>query len=83
MIAYQIRKATIKLASLFIACLLSMASFAAIDVYDFDSVQQEAQYLLSRSDNFLILPFHLENFLINDLVFLNVADALPIANFIE
>ena len=44
MIAYQIRKATIKLASLFIACLLSMASFAAIDVYDFDSVQQEAQY---------------------------------------
>ncbi|MEZ7502474.1 cytochrome c-type biogenesis protein CcmH [Psychrobacter sp. Arc29] len=44
MIAYQIKSVTIKLASLLIACLLSMASFAAIDVYDFDSVQQEAQY---------------------------------------
>jgi cytochrome c-type biogenesis protein CcmH len=44
MIAYQIKTVTIKLASLIIACLLSIASFAAIDVYDFDSVQQEAQY---------------------------------------
>ena len=44
MIAYQIKSVTIKLASLLIACLFSMASFAAIDVYDFDSVQQEAQY---------------------------------------
>ena len=44
MIAYQIKSVTIKLASLLIACLLSMASFAAIDVYNFDSVQQEAQY---------------------------------------
>ena len=44
MIAYQIKSVTIKLASLLIACLFSIASFAAIDVYDFDSVQQEAQY---------------------------------------
>lgn len=44
MIANQIKAVTIKLASLFIACLLSVASYAAIDVYDFDSVQQEAQY---------------------------------------
>lgn len=44
MIANQVKAVTIKLASLLIACLLSVASYAAIDVYDFDSVQQEAQY---------------------------------------
>lgn len=33
-----------KLASLILACMLSMTTYAAIDVYDFDSVQQEAQY---------------------------------------
>ena len=44
MMAYQIKTLVIKLASVLIACLLSMTSFAAIDVYDFDSVQQEAQY---------------------------------------
>lgn len=44
MIASQVKSVTIKLASLLIACLLSVASYAAIDVYDFDSVQQEAQY---------------------------------------
>ncbi len=44
MIANQVKSVTIKLASLLIACLLSVASYAAIDVYDFDSVQQEAQY---------------------------------------
>ena len=43
-IANQVKAVTIKLASLLIACLLSVASYAAIDVYDFDSVQQEAQY---------------------------------------
>lgn len=43
-IANQVKSVTIKLASLLIACLLSVASYAAIDVYDFDSVQQEAQY---------------------------------------
>lgn len=42
--ANQVKAVTIKLASLLIACLLSVASYAAIDVYDFDSVQQEAQY---------------------------------------
>ena len=44
MIAYQMKSVMVKLASIIIACLFSMASFAAIDVYDFDSVQQEAQY---------------------------------------
>ena len=44
MIAHQMKSVTVKLASIIIACLFSMASFAAIDVYDFDSVQQEAQY---------------------------------------
>lgn len=44
MIANQIKTITIQLASLIIACLLSVTSYAAIDVYDFDSVQQEAQY---------------------------------------
>lgn len=44
LIANQVKSVTIKLASLLIACLLSVASYAAIDVYDFDSVQQEAQY---------------------------------------
>ena len=34
----------LKLASLILACLLSMTTYAAIDVYDFDSPQQEAQY---------------------------------------
>ena len=42
--ANQVKSVTTKLASLLIACLLSVASYAAIDVYDFDSVQQEAQY---------------------------------------
>ncbi len=42
--ANKVKSVTIKLASLLIACLLSVASYAAIDVYDFDSVQQEAQY---------------------------------------
>lgn len=43
----QIKCITKNLASLIIACLFSMLSinaYAAIDVYDFDSVQQEAQY---------------------------------------
>ena len=44
LIANQVKSVTIKLASLLIAWLLSVASYAAIDVYDFDSVQQEAQY---------------------------------------
>lgn len=44
MIANQIKTFTLQLASLIMACLLSAASYAAIDVYDFDSVQQEAQY---------------------------------------
>ena len=33
-----------RLAGLFIACLLSFTAYAAIEVYDFDSPQQEAQY---------------------------------------
>ena len=44
MIAKKITAVTLKVASLLIACLISMASYAAIEVYDFDSVQQEAQY---------------------------------------
>ena len=44
MIAHSIKAVTIKVASLIIACLLSVTSYAAIEVYDFDSVQQEAQY---------------------------------------
>jgi len=44
MIALSIKAVTIKVASLILACLLSVTSYAAIDVYDFDSVQQEAQY---------------------------------------
>lgn len=44
MIVTQIRNAATKLVGLVFACLLSTLSFAAIDVYDFDSVQQEAQY---------------------------------------
>jgi len=44
MIAYQIKKTTLQLAGFIIACLLSMSSYAAIEVYDFDSPQQEAQY---------------------------------------
>ena len=42
MIALSIKAVTIKVASLILACLLSVTSYAAIDVYDFDSVQQEA-----------------------------------------
>ena len=44
---FQIKSITKNLASLIIACLFSVLSinaYAAIDVYDFDSVQQEAQY---------------------------------------
>ncbi len=44
MIANKITAVMLKIASLLIACLISMASYAAIEVYDFDSVQQEAQY---------------------------------------
>ncbi|MDN5620181.1 MAG: cytochrome c-type biogenesis protein CcmH [Psychrobacter sp.] len=44
MIVYQIKSVTITLAGLLAACIISMSSFAAIDVYDFDSTQQEAQY---------------------------------------
>nr|WP_198329269.1 cytochrome c-type biogenesis protein [Psychrobacter cibarius] len=44
MIAKKITAVTLKVSSLLIACLISMASYAAIEVYDFDSVQQEAQY---------------------------------------
>ncbi|MGE6480590.1 cytochrome c-type biogenesis protein [Psychrobacter namhaensis] len=44
MITNQIKAVMIKVAGLLIACLLSVASYAAIEVYDFDSVQQEAQY---------------------------------------
>ncbi|WP_201617623.1 cytochrome c-type biogenesis protein [Psychrobacter immobilis] len=44
MIAHSIKAVTIKVASLILACLLSVTSYAAIEVYDFDSVQQEAQY---------------------------------------
>lgn len=40
----NIKPIIIQLASLIIACLLSATSYAAIDVYDFDSDQQEAQY---------------------------------------
>lgn len=41
---YQIKAVIFKLASVLLACLLTLTSQAAIDVYDFDSVQQEAQY---------------------------------------
>ena len=44
---FKIKSIMTNLASLIIACLFSMLSinaYAAIDVYDFDSVQQEAQY---------------------------------------
>ncbi|KAA0930056.1 cytochrome c-type biogenesis protein [Psychrobacter sp. ANT_H59] len=44
MIAHHIKAITLKTASLILACLLSVTSYAAIEVYDFDSVQQEAQY---------------------------------------
>ena len=44
MIVYQIKSVAITLAGLLAACIISMSSFAAIDVYDFDSAQQEAQY---------------------------------------
>ena len=50
MIARSIKAVTIKVASLILACLLSVTSYAAIEVYDFDSAQQEAQYRgLSKS----------------------------------
>ena len=44
---FKIKSIMTNLASLIIACLFSVLSinaYAAIDVYDFDSVQQEAQY---------------------------------------
>lgn len=48
LIAQQATNFTLKLAGLIFACLLgfiiSIGAHAAIDVYDFDSVQQEAQY---------------------------------------
>ena len=47
MIMMPLKSITKNLASLIIACLFSVLSinaYAAIDVYDFDSVQQEAQY---------------------------------------
>ncbi|SLJ85235.1 cytochrome c-type biogenesis protein CcmH [Psychrobacter sp. DAB_AL43B] len=44
MMAIQMKAITMKLVSLIIACLLSISVYAAIDVYNFDSVQQEAQY---------------------------------------
>lgn len=34
----------LRLVSVILACVFSMTTYAAIDVYDFDSVQQEAQY---------------------------------------
>ena len=43
----SLKSVTKNLATLIIACLfgvLSISAYAAIDVYDFDSVQQEAQY---------------------------------------
>ena len=42
--AHMATKLSCKLAGLLLACLLSVSSYAAIDVYDFDSPQQEAQY---------------------------------------
>ncbi len=43
--ATQITTAIVlRLISLVLICLLSVTVYAAIDVYDFDSVQQEAQY---------------------------------------
>ena len=44
MIATHIRAITLRSAMLILACLLSITSYAAIDVYDFESDQQEAQY---------------------------------------
>ena len=44
MITYQIKAVTLQLTGFIIACLISMSSYAAIEVYDFDSPQQEAQY---------------------------------------
>ena len=40
----NVKPIIMQLAGLIIACLLSATSYAAIDVYDFDSEQQEAQY---------------------------------------
>ncbi|MEN6668992.1 cytochrome c-type biogenesis protein [Psychrobacter sp. B38] len=42
--AHSLKAFTLKLVSLLIACLFSVTSYAAIEVYDFDSTQQEAQY---------------------------------------
>ncbi len=39
-----ISRIVIRLAGVMLACLLGITAHAAIDVYDFDSVQQEAQY---------------------------------------
>lgn len=44
MIAFITHRSLLKIAGLLIACLLSFSTYAAIDVYDFDSPQQEAQY---------------------------------------
>lgn len=38
------RNIILRLAGLMLACLFSFTAYAAIDVYDFDSPQQEAQY---------------------------------------
>lgn len=44
MITCHLKPFIMQLAGLMMACSLSAASYASIDVYDFDSVQQEAQY---------------------------------------
>ncbi len=36
--------ALLKVAAIMLACFFSLSTYAAIDVYDFDSTQQEAQY---------------------------------------
>ncbi|MGP5503821.1 cytochrome c-type biogenesis protein [Psychrobacter celer] len=44
MMANHLSTLILKLAGVVLACLLSSVSYAAIEVYDFDSAQQEAQY---------------------------------------
>lgn len=44
MMANHLSTLILKLAGVVLACLLSSVSYAAIEVYDFDSTQQEAQY---------------------------------------
>ncbi len=39
-----LKSSFLKIASMILACLFSVSSYAAIDVYEFDSPQQEAQY---------------------------------------